>query len=55
MDHKEQTKHFAQRLDSLIDYCAKEYNLTFAQIIGVMQIKAIELVINENKDSNEEE
>lgn len=39
MDNKEQIEIFSKRLDALIDSTAAEFNLTYAEAIGVMMIK----------------
>lgn len=49
MTDREQTDNFASELDLLIDRYRREYDLTYAQVIGVMQIK-ICLLCTEGED-----
>lgn len=40
MSAQEQTNHFANELDNLVERFRKEYDLTFATVVGVLQMKA---------------
>lgn len=40
MDSREQTRRFAAALDALVDQYRSEFDLTFAEVVGVLQIKS---------------
>jgi hypothetical protein len=40
MTEKEQTDHFADELDRLVDRFRSEYDLSYAVVVGVLQMKA---------------
>lgn len=39
MDAKEQTEHFANDLDALVERYRSEYEITYAQVVGALQMK----------------
>lgn len=39
MTEKEQTDHFADDVDRLVDRYRSEYEMTYASVIGVLQMK----------------
>jgi len=45
MDNLEQTKAFSDTLDSAIDRFTQEFDLSYASVIGVLAMKAIEITI----------
>lgn len=40
MSEKEQIDHFANELDSLVNRFRTEYEMTYASIVGTLQMKA---------------
>ncbi len=40
MDANEQTRRFAEDLDKLVDRYSDEYDVTYAQVVGVLTMKA---------------
>ncbi len=50
MDQKEQQVAFSNELESLIDRFRSEYDLTYASIVGVLQITAY-LLCRESEDN----
>ncbi len=53
MKQEEQTGHFAKRLDELINYVRYEYQLTLANILGVLLIKMLSLYSEQRDKQNE--
>lgn len=49
MEKNEQVKEFEDRLTDLINFFAKEFMLTYAEMVGVMMIKVIALINNIGK------
>jgi hypothetical protein len=45
MDNLEQTKAFSDTLDAAIDRFTQEFDLSYASVIGVLAMKAIEITI----------
>jgi hypothetical protein len=43
MTDKEQTGNFAEDLDRLVDRYAKEYDMSYASVIGALQMKVFTL------------
>lgn len=39
MTDKEQTDHFANELDALVQRFYAEYDISYAQVVGVLQMK----------------
>lgn len=39
MSAKEQTDHFANELDKLVDRFRSEYEMSYAQVVGVLEMK----------------
>lgn len=54
MTEREQTEHFDVELTALIRRFRLEYEMTYAAVIGTLQIKIVELV-NEAQDDEEDE
>lgn len=53
MNEKEQTQHFADELDNLVERFRKEYDLTYAAVVGTLQMKAFTLMQEANDRSDE--
>ncbi len=56
MDNLEQTQAFSDTLDSAIDRFTQEFDLSYASVIGVLAMKAIEITIQSSlnyEDDNE--
>jgi len=53
MTEKEQTDHFADDLDKLVDRYRSEYEITYASIVGVLQMKS-HLLCEEASDRSDE-
>lgn len=56
MDNLEQTQAFSNTLDSAIDRFTQEFDLSYASVIGVLAMKAIEITIQSSlnyEDDNE--
>jgi hypothetical protein len=56
MDNLEQTRAFSNTLDSAIDRFTQEFDLSYASVIGVLAMKAIEITIQSSlnyEDDNE--
>jgi murein L,D-transpeptidase YcbB/YkuD len=45
MDNLEQTQAFSDTLDAAIDRFTQEFDLSYASVIGVLTMKAIEITI----------
>ena len=45
MDNLEQTQAFSDTLDAAIDRFTQEFDLSYASVIGVLAMKAIEITI----------
>ena len=45
MDNLEQTQAFSDTLDAVIDRFTQEFDLSYASVIGVLAMKAIEITI----------
>lgn len=43
MNQQEQTSAFCNDLDKLVDRYAKEFDLTYASVIGCLQLKIFEI------------
>lgn len=54
MNHKDQTFHFADELDKLCERFTQEYDLTYAQAVGVLTMK-IHLLCSEAGENSGEE
>lgn len=56
MDQKEQIGRFSDDIEALIDRYRKEYDLSYAAAIGVLQIKIVLLATEalDNPDEDEE-
>ncbi len=58
VDNKQQTEAFGEAIDKLVDRFANEYDLTYATIIGTLQMKIIylaqesEQLDDEDQDEN---
>lgn len=52
MDHTEQTEAFQQALEALIERHCGEFDLTFGQIVGVLQMQVVFLAL-ESRDQEE--
>lgn len=39
MDSKEQIKHFANDIDNIVDRYRAEYDMSYAAVVGVFQMK----------------
>ena len=51
---KRGTEHFAKEIDLLIDRYRKEYEMTYAEVVGALTIAAIRLCgEDEDEDSDE--
>ena len=46
---------FSKALDRLIDYFAEKYDITFAEVIGVMHMKIMDLHSMAPKEEEEED
>ena len=56
MDNLEQTQAFSDTLDSAINRFTQEFDLSYASVIGVLAMKAIEITIQSSlnyEDDNE--
>lgn len=53
MTDKEQTDHFANELDALVDRFRSEYEMSYATTVGVLEMK-IHLLCNEAKERSDE-
>lgn len=53
MTDKEQTDHFANELDALVDRFRSEYEMSYAVVIGTLQMK-IHLLCNEAEERSDE-
>lgn len=56
MDNLEQTQAFSDTLDAAIDRFTQEFDLSYASVIGVLAMKAIEITIQSSlnyEDDNE--
>lgn len=53
MTDREQTDAFAKDLDRLVDRYASEFELTFAQLVGVLEIKKVQLVMAGSREIEE--
>jgi hypothetical protein len=56
MDNLEQTQAFSDTLDTAIDRFTQEFDLSYASVIGVLAMKAIEITIQSSlnyEDDNE--
>lgn len=56
MDNLEQTQAFSDTLDAAIDRFTQEFDLSYASVIGVLAMKAIEITIQSSlnyEDNNE--
>jgi hypothetical protein len=49
MDNREQIKAFDEALQKLINRFAREFNLTYAELVGVMEIAKAKLIDNANR------
>lgn len=55
MTQKEQIDHFATELDALVDRFAEEYDLPYASVVGVLQLKIVLLCKCWDNSPDEEE
>jgi hypothetical protein len=53
MTDREQTEHFANELDRMIDRFRSEYQISYASVIGTLNIKAVSLTIEASEDDPE--
>lgn len=53
MTEKEQIEHLANELDNLIERYRDEYEISYAAVVGVLQIK-IHLMCSEASDRSDE-
>ncbi len=53
MTDPEQTTHFANEIDALVDKYRNEYDITYASIVGVLQMK-IHLLCEEAEEREDE-
>jgi hypothetical protein len=53
MTDKNQTEHFANEIDGIIDRARSEYDLSYAAIVGVLQMK-IHLLCDEASERADE-
>ena len=53
MTEKEQTDHFANDLDSLVERYRKEYEISYAATVGVLQMKIHTLCAEANERIDE--
>lgn len=51
MSEAEQIKHLADKVDALIDHTRNEYDMTYAAVVGVLQMK-IHLLCKEATDNS---
>lgn len=54
MSEKEQTERFARDVDNLVERYRSEYDLSYASIVGVLQIK-VHLMCDEMLNHDDEE
>lgn len=52
MDQKEQQRQFSEELDKLIDRFRKEYEISYASVVGSLTIK-IHLLCTEAEEDND--
>lgn len=52
MEEKEQIEHLADELDSLIERYAQEYDLSYASVIGVLEFKKHNLMVQAQKEKD---
>ncbi len=55
MDANEQIRHFGDEIDKLVDRFRDEYELPYASIVGVLNMKAFLLCRESEKDEEETE
>lgn len=53
MTEKEQTDHFANEIDRLVDRYRSEYEMSYASVVGVLQMK-IHLLCDEASERSDE-
>lgn len=53
MTDKEQTDHFANDIDSLVERYRSEYEISYAAVVGVLQMK-IHLICKEAAEHGDE-
>lgn len=53
MTEETQTQRLANEVDNLIDRFRAEYDMTYASVVGVLQMK-IHLLCNESQDGGDE-
>jgi phosphate starvation-inducible membrane PsiE len=49
----ETIKRFAEKIDEVVDYFSQEYHMPFSAAIGVLNMKAIMMVMDHVEDSDE--
>jgi hypothetical protein len=49
----ETIKRFAEKIDEVVDYFSQEYHMPFSAAIGVLNMKAIMMVMDHVEDANE--
>ena len=55
MDNLEQTQAFSDTLDAAIDRFTQEFDLSYASVIGVLAMKAIEITIQSSINYEDED
>ena len=55
MDNLEQTQAFSDTLDAAIDRFTQEFDLSYASVIGVLAMKAIEITIQSSINYEDDE
>jgi hypothetical protein len=50
VDHTEQTEAFQKALETLIERHCGEFDMTFAQIIGVLQMQIVYLALESREE-----
>ena len=53
MDEKDQTRHFADEIDKLVERYRSEYDIQYASIVGVLHMK-IHLLCQEAEQHGDE-
>lgn len=53
MSEKDQIEHFANEVDNLVERCRKEYEMSYAAVVGVLQMK-IHLLCAEASERGDE-
>ena len=54
MTDKEQITHFANDIDNLVDRYRSEYDMTYAAIVGVLQMKSHLLIVEASERDDDQ-